>query len=180
MDEKQEYKILLEEDTIKAKVAELGKKIAEDYKGKHILAVCVLRGAVVFYSDLIRYLPADTELDFISVKSYQGTLSSGEVAMVKDLSAPVNGKHVIIIEDIVDTGVTLNYLKRLLSARMPASIAICTFLDKPERRKVELEPEYKCFTIPNEFVVGYGLDYDEKYRTLRDVAVLEPWVYTKK
>ncbi len=175
-----EYSVLIDEATIKARIKQVGEQIAADFAGKPILAVCVLRGAVVFYADLIRYLPADTGLDFISVKSYgNGTSSTGEVAMIKDLSEPVRGRHVIIIEDIVDSGITLSYLKKLLAAREPASVSICTLLDKPSRRKVELVPEYSCFQVPNEFVVGYGLDYAEKYRTLREVCVLEPWVYSK-
>ncbi len=175
-----DYTVLIDEKTVKARIAEIGKKITEDFKGKPILAVCVLRGAVVFYADLIRHLPKNTGLDFIAAKSYgSGTTSTGEVALTKDLSEPVRGRHVIIVEDIVDTGITLSYLKKLLLAREPASISVCTLLDKPSRRKVELTPEYCCFEVPNEFVVGYGLDYAEEYRTLKDVCVLEPWVYQK-
>ncbi len=176
-----DYTVLIDENTVKARIAEIGKQITEDFKGKPILAVCVLRGAVVFYADLIRHLPKDTGLDFIAAKSYgAGTISTGEVALTKDLSEPVRGRHVIIVEDIVDTGITLNYLKKLLLAREPASISVCTLLDKPSRRKVELIPEYCCFEVPNKFVVGYGLDYAEGYRTLKDVCVLEPWVYEKQ
>ncbi len=176
----QDYKVLIDEKTVKDRIAEVGAQIRKDFEGKPILAVCVLRGAVVFYADLIRHLPKTTGLDFIAAKSYgSGTTSTGEVALTKDLSEPVRGRHVIIIEDIVDTGVTLTYLKKLLLAREPASVSVCTLLDKPSRRKVELVPEYSCFTVPNEFIVGYGLDYAEEYRTLKDVCILEPWVYQK-
>lgn len=172
-------KILISQEEIKERLKEVAAQISKDYAGKDVLFVCVLRGAFIFFADLVREVKCNPEVDFIAVSSYgAGTSSSGEVKMIKDLSAPIANKHVLIVEDIVDTGITLKYLKELLAARQPASLKICTLLDKPGRRIADLHPEYSLFSIPNEFVIGYGLDYDEKYRTLKDVCILSPSEYT--
>ena len=171
-------KILVSKEDIKARVKELAEKINRDYAGEPLLVVCILRGATIFFADLFRELTGDVEVDFIAVSSYgSGASSSGEVKLLKDFSAPVAGKHLLIVEDIIDTGTTLVYLKKLLEARRPASIKLCALLDKPSRRKVELEGDYIGFEIPNEYVVGYGLDFNEKFRNLPDVCVLAPEVY---
>lgn len=173
-------KVLITEDEIRARLKEVAKQISNDYKGKDLLVVCVLRGAFIFFADLVRELTCDPEVDFIAVSSYgTGASTSGEVKMVKDINSPISNRHVLILEDIIDTGMTLNYLKELLYARQPASLRVCALLDKPERRLVDLVPEYKLFSIPNEFVVGYGLDYAERYRNLKDVCVLARHVYEK-
>ena len=173
-------KVLITKEEIAAKVKEVAARITEDYKGESVLFVCILKGSVHFYSDLTREIDLPLTMDFMSISSYgAGTTSSGEVKMLKDLDKTINGKHVIIGEDIIDSGNTLSYLKRLLSSRQPASIKICTLLDKPSRRKVDLTPDYCCFTIPDEFVVGYGLDYDELYRNEKEIYVLDPAVYSE-
>jgi hypoxanthine phosphoribosyltransferase len=181
MYEKEIEKVLIKRDEIAARLTEVAAEISRDYAGKNVLFVCVLRGAFIFFADLVREVSVNAQVDFIAVSSYgAGAESSGEVKMVKDLTTPIEGKNVIIVEDIVDTGITLKYLKRYLLTKNPASVKICTLLDKPERRKVDLVPEYKLFTVPNEFVIGYGLDYDENYRTLKDVCVLSSCVYMDK
>ena len=173
-------KVLITKEEITAKVKEVAARITEDYKGESVLFVCILKGSVHFYSDLTREIDLPLTMDFMAISSYgAGTTSSGEVKMLKDLDKTINGKHVIIVEDIIDSGNTLSYLKRLLSSRQPASIKICTLLDKPSRRKVDLTPDYCCFTIPDEFVVGYGLDYDELYRNEKEIYVLDPAVYSE-
>ena len=171
-------KILVSREDIAKRVKELAELINRDYAGKPLLVVCILRGATIFFADLFRELTGDVEVDFIAVSSYgSGATTSGEVKMLKDFSSPVAGKHLLIVEDIIDTGVTLVYLKRLLEALGPASVKLCALLDKPSRRKVELKGDYIGFEIPNEYVVGYGLDYAEKFRNLPDVCVLAPEVY---
>ena len=171
-------KILVSREDIAKRVKELAELINRDYAGKPLLVVCILRGATIFFADLFRELTGDVEVDFIAVSSYgSGATTSGEVKMLKDFSSPVAGKHLLIVEDIIDTGVTLVYLKRLLEARGPASVKLCALLAKPSRRKVELKGDYIGFEIPNEYVVGYGLDYAEKFRNLPDVCVLAPEVY---
>lgn len=171
-------KILVSREEIAKRVAELGKQISEDYKGESVTLVCTLRGASIFFADLVREIEGDVEIDFIAVSSYgAGTKSSGEVKMIKDLSEPIKDKNVIIVEDIIDTGITLCYLKKLLLARAPKSLKVCSLLDKPSRRKVDFKGDYVGFEIENEFVVGYGLDYDEKMRNFKDVCVLAPEVY---
>ena len=173
-------KVLITKEEIAEKIKEVAARITEDYKGESVLFVCILKGSVHFYSDLTREIDLPLTMDFMSISSYgAGTTSSGEVKMLKDLDKTINGKHVIIVEDIIDSGNTLSYLKRLLSSRQPASIKICTLLDKPSRRKVDLTPDYCCFTIPDEFVVGYGLDYDELYRNEKEIYVLDPAVYSE-
>ncbi|MBC7342133.1 MAG: hypoxanthine phosphoribosyltransferase [Clostridia bacterium] len=171
-------RILIGAEEIQKKVAELGQKITEDYLGKDLLVVGILKGAIIFLSDLVRHINIPLTLDFVAVTSYgTSTSSSGVVRILKDLDTPVEGRHVLIVEDIVDTGLTLRYLVRTLQARRPASIRTCTFLDKPSRRTVKMHPDYNGFEIPDVFVVGYGLDYAEKYRHLPFLAVLKPEVY---
>lgn len=173
-------KILLEEDKIKQKVHELGQQITRDYQGESILMVGILKGAMIFLADLVRHIDVPTYFDFMAVSSYgTGTISSGAVRILKDLDRSIEGKHVIIVEDIVDTGLTLQYLVENMKARRPASLKICTLLDKPSRRKVNVNIDYNGFSIPDEFVVGYGLDFSEKYRNLPYIAVLKPEIYTK-
>ncbi len=166
--------ILVQPDDLSRRVRELGRQISADYEARDLLLVGVLKGAVFFLSDLMRHIEVPCEVDFMAVASYgSSTDSSGVVRILKDLDAPLAGRHVLIVEDIVDSGLTLQYLLRNLGAREPASIEVCALLTKPERRKVALEPRYVGFEIPNRFVVGYGLDYDERYRNLPYVAVLQ-------
>lgn len=172
--------VLYTEAQLQQRVAELGAEITRDYEGEEVLMVCTLRGASIFYCDLIRHIDLDIKLDFIATSSYGlDTKSSGEVRLTKDLSTPIAGKHVIIVEDIIDSGLTLKYLKKLFEARNPKSVKICSLLDKPEGRQTELKGDYIGFEIPNAFVVGYGLDYAERYRNLPDVCVLDPRIYAK-
>ncbi len=171
-------KVLVTRDEIAKRVKELGAQISNDFVGEPITMVCTLRGASIFFADLVREMSGDIELDFISASSYgAGTKSSGEVKMIKDLSEPIRGKNVVIVEDIIDTGITLSYLTKLLKAREPKSLKVCALLDKKARREVEFEGDYIGFEIENEFVVGYGLDYNEKMRQLPDVCVLSPEAY---
>lgn len=172
--------VLLTEEQIQAKVAELGKRIAADYAGRRLTLVSVLKGSLPFMADLMRATPIPLRIDLMEVSSYGGasTESSGLVRILKDLSASIQGEEVLIVEDIIDTGLTLNYLVRYLRGKNPASLRICTLLDKPARRLVEIPVDYIGFTIPDQFVVGYGLDYGELYRNLRFVGVLRPEVYT--
>ncbi|MDD3840586.1 MAG: hypoxanthine phosphoribosyltransferase [Clostridia bacterium] len=170
--------VLISEQQLKKKVEELGKKISKDYHGRELILVGILKGAVMFYADLARCIDMPLVMDFMVVSSYgNGTESSGAVRILKDLETSIEGKHVLIIEDIVDTGLTLHYLKENLLARGPASVKICSFLDKPDRREIPVEIDYKGFEISDEFVVGYGLDYAEKYRNLPYISVLKPEVY---
>lgn len=171
---------LLSEQEIKQRVAELGAQISKDYRGKDLIMVGILKGAVIFFSDLIRTIDIPLSIDFMAISSYgASTKSTGVVRILKDLDHPIAGKHVIIVEDIVDSGMTLSFLKDNLLARGAESLAICTLLDKPERRKVEIKSDYSGFNIPNEFVVGYGLDYAEKYRNIPAIGVLKPEVYSE-
>lgn len=172
--------VLLTEEMLANKVAELGAQITRDYADKEILAIGILKGAVVFMTDLVRAIDRPVELDFMAVSSYgANTDSSGVVRILKDLDQSIEGKHVLIIEDIIDSGQTLSYLIKNLSDRKPASIQLCTLMNKPERRKVDLPVKYVGFEIPNEFVVGYGLDYAEKYRNLPFLGILKRSVYEK-
>ena len=174
-------KVLLSEDELKKIVEDLGAKITEDYKGKKLVVVSVLKGSVVFMADLMRAIKIPCSIDFMAVSSYgSGTKTSGVVKIIKDLdSEVVCGSDLLIVEDILDSGVTLEYLMKVLSARNPNSIKICTLLDKPERRKANIKADYSGAQIPDAFVVGYGLDYDEKYRNLPFVGILKPEVYEK-
>ena len=166
--------ILVQPDELSRRVRELGRQISADYAGRDLLLVGVLKGAVFFLSDLMRHIDVPCEVDFMAVASYgSATDSSGVVRILKDLDVALEDRHVLIVEDIIDSGLTLQYLLRSLGARNPASIEVCALLTKPERRKVELEPRYVGFEIPNRFVVGYGLDHAERYRNLPYVAVLE-------
>ena len=172
--------ILVTEEQIATRVKELGEMISKDYEGKDLVVICVLRGSFIFMADLVREIKIPLSTDFISVSSYgSGTSSSGVVRFLKDLDEIITDRHVLIVEDIIDTGITLKYLMENLQTRKPASIKICTLLSKPERRKVEIDVAHNGFTIPDQFAVGYGLDYSEKYRNLPFVGVLDPKVYEK-
>jgi hypoxanthine phosphoribosyltransferase len=171
--------VLLTEEQIAAKVAELGQKISADYAGHELTLVSVLKGSLPFMADLMRRITLPLRIDLMEVSSYGGasTESSGLVRILKDLSAPIEGRDVLLVEDIIDTGLTLNYLIRYLKGKNPASIKVCSLLDKPARRLVEIPLDYVGFEIPDAFVVGYGLDYGEVYRNLRFVGVLRPETY---
>lgn len=172
-------RVLLSEEEIREKVRELGGKITADYKNSNLMLVTVLKGAVVFLADLMRQIDVPAEIDFMVVSSYgSGVKSSGVVKIVKDLDVPLAGKDILIVEDILDSGLTLSYIKELLESRGPRSIRIATLLDKPSRRKVDLQADYIGFSVPDEFVIGYGLDYDEKYRNLPYIGILKPEVYS--
>jgi len=167
--------ILVQPDDLKQKVRELGGEISTDYADRDLLLVCVLKGAVFFLADLMRAITIPCEVDFMAVSSYgSATDSSGVVRILKDLDRPIAGRHVLIVEDIVDSGLTLQYLLRNLGAREPASLEVCALLTKPERRKVELPTRYVGFEIPDKFAIGYGLDHGELYRNLPYVAALAP------
>lgn len=176
----EEVDILYSREQISAKVKELGLRISQDYKGKDLLVIGVLKGAFVFMADLIREIDLPLELDFISVSSYgASTMSSGEVRIVKDLDYPLEGKDVLLVEDIIDTGLTLNYIREIFKKRNPRSVKICCLLDKPSRRESPVRAEYVGFSIEDHFVVGYGLDYAGKYRNYPAVCILKPAVYEK-
>ena len=178
--EKDIAKVLLSEEQIQNRVREMGAQIARDYEGKNPAMVCILKGAVMFYTDLLRAIPIKLTMDFMAVSSYgKHTKSSGEVEIRKDLSTSIENRHVIIVEDIIDSGFTLTYLTRMLAARGAASIKVCTLLDKPSRRApgITLKSDYSGFVVGDEFVVGYGLDYAEAYRNLPYIGVLKPEVY---
>lgn len=166
--------VLVKEEYIQQKIVEIGKKISEDYKGKDLLIIGVLKGAFVFMADLIRCIDIPVEVDFMAVSSYgDSTKSSGVVRILKDLDKPIDNKEILIVEDIIDTGLTLNYLVNNLESRGAKNVEICTLLDKPERRKIEMKIKYKGFDIPDEFVIGYGIDYAEKYRNLKEICILK-------
>ena len=172
--------ILLSEEQIHTRVRELGAEISRDYAGKEPLFVGVLKGCFVFMADLMRHVSIPCSMDFMAVSSYKGgTSSTGAVEIQKDLGQNIEGRHIIIIEDILDSGNTLNYLQSYLMTRKPASITIATLMDKPSRRTAPVYAKYSCFEVPDEFVVGYGLDYDELYRNLPFIGVLKPEIYTK-
>ena len=173
-------RILLSEEQIKARVAEIGRQITMDYEGKKPLLVSVLKGSVIFMADLMRAIDVDCEIDFMSVSSYgRSKSSSGVVRILKDLDHDITGKHIIVVEDILDSGLTLSYILDMLKSRGAASLRLCTLLDKPERRRVSVAVDYSGFTVPDDFVVGYGLDYGETYRNLPYIGILKPEVYTK-
>lgn len=172
--------ILITREEIDEAIKKLGETITRDYAGKEPVMIGILKGAVLFFSDLIREIDLPLKTEFMAISSYgSSTKTSGVVRILKDLDRDILGQDVLIVEDIVDTGLTLSYLKRALLERSPASIRIVTLLDKPSRRRVELTPDYSCFLIPDAFVVGYGLDYDEKYRNLPDIGILHPRIYSK-
>ncbi len=174
-------RILVPGRDIEAKVAELGWKISRDYAGKHLLTVGILKGSTIFMADLVRAVSIPVSFDFMAVASYgPSSSSSGVVRILKDLDESIEDQDVLLIEDIVDTGLTLNYLLETLRTRNPASLRVCVLLDKPDRRRVEVPIDYLGFEIPDEFVVGYGLDYNGRYRNLPDVWVLKPEVYLKE
>lgn len=171
-------KIFITETEIAVRVKEIAARINQDFEGESMVVVCILRGSCYFFADLTRELKSFVNLEFMSVSSYNnGTSSSGEVRIIKDLSCAIEGKNVIIVEDIIDTGYTLSYLKRILLERRPKSLKICTLLDKPSRRKVDIEGDYVGFEVPNEFVVGYGLDFNQDYRNLPYIGVLKKEIY---
>lgn len=173
-------KVLLSQEQIKNIVLELGKRISHDYKDKNLMLISILKGSIVFMSELMRTITINCQIDFLAVSSYgNSTKTSGEVKIIKDLDVSLEGFDVLIVEDILDSGMTLNYVMNLLKNRNPNSINICTLLDKPSRREVEVEAKYIGCEIPNEFVVGYGLDYAEKYRNLPFVGVLKPNIYSE-
>ena len=172
--------ILISEEQIKNRIRELGEILTEEYKDKNPIVVGVLKGVAVFYSDMIRQIKVPCQMDFMWISSYDGTVSTGKMNVKQDLSQDIKGRHVLILEDIFDTGNSLSFVHAHLMKKEPASLKICTLLDKPERRKpgVTLQADYVGFTIPNEFVVGYGLDYDEYYRNLPYIGIMKPEAYT--
>lgn len=172
-------KILFTKEELETRIGELAAKLDSDYAGKNPLMICILKGSVFFYTALLQKMTIPLELDFMAVSSYGNTTrSSGEVKIVKDLDKTVEGRDIIIVEDIVDSGFTLTYLKRLLFSRRPDSIKVCTLLDKVEKREVPFTPEYKCFDVGDEFVVGFGLDYAQQYRNLPLIGVLKKEIYS--
>ena len=167
--------VLIDEDTLRGRIVELGAEISADYEGRDLLLVGVLKGAIFFISDLMRELTVPCEIDFMAISSYgAATDSSGVVRILKDLDANIAGRDVLVVEDIIDSGLTLSYLMRSLKARKPASLEICALLTKPERREIDVPVKFVGFEIPNKFVIGYGLDFAERYRNLPFVAVLHP------
>ena len=172
--------ILISEKEIHDKVAAVGRQISRDFADKDPIFVGVLKGCFIFMADLMRSVDIRCSMDFMAVSSYSGTTSTGAVKINKDLSEDVQGRHIIIVEDILDSGVTLNYLRSFLLQRDPASISIATLMDKPARRKAPVYADYSCFEVPDAFVVGYGLDYNERYRNLPYIGVLKPEVYASE
>ena len=173
-------RILISKDELSQRVKELGAQITKDFEGEEVIVVGVLKGSVLFMTDLIREIDLPMDIDFMVVSSYEGsTVSSGNVKIIKDVNIDVAGKNVIIVEDIIDSGRTMHSLRELFQVRDCKEFKICTLLDKKERRKIEIDADYVGFDVPNEFVVGYGLDYDGKYRNLEDIGVLKPEIYTK-
>ena len=171
--------VLYTEDQIQSRLAELAAAIEKDYEGKEILLVGVLKGAVMVMADLARHFGRHVEMDWMAISSYgSGTKSSGVVRILKDLDTDINGRHVLVVEDIIDTGLTLSWLVSNLASRGPASVEICTLLRKPEAQQMSVDVRYVGYDIPNEFVVGYGLDFDEKYRNLRSIGTLAPHIYS--
>ena len=170
---KETTRILIPEDKIEERIAQLGEQISKDYEGEQVHLIGILKGSIFFICELAKKISIPVTMDFMSVSSYgAGTKSTGVVKLIKDLDEPIEGKHVLVVEDIIDSGHTLHYLLNNLSSRGPASIRLCTLLDKPERREVDVEVDYQGFRIPDEFVIGYGLDYDQRYRNLPYIGVL--------
>lgn len=173
-------RVLISEEELQKRIGELGQQLAKDYDGKDPIFVGVLKGVVNFFTDMVRATPIRCQYEFMAVSSYGGgTSTSGNVKMLKDVSCNIKGRHVVILEDIIDSGLTLKFVAEHLRSMEPASLKICALLDKPERRKVDIFADYVGFTIPNEFVVGFGLDYQEFYRNLPFIGVLKPEVYSK-
>ena len=179
--EKDIQSVLLTQEQIQNRIAELGEVLTAEYAGKNPVIVGVLKGVVVFYADMVRQIKTPCQMDFMWLSSYVGTDSTGKMLVRQDVTADITGRHVLILEDIFDTGNSLSFTVEHLKAKNPASLKICTLLDKPERRKsgITLQADYVGFTIPNEFVVGYGLDYNEQYRNLPFIGILKPEVYEK-
>lgn len=171
-------KILISEEEIKEICKRLGEEISRDYKGKKLLLVSVLKGAVVFMADIMRNITCDCEIDFLAVSSYSGTKTTGVVKFKKDMDVDPEGRDILIVEDILDSGVTLSYLKQVLLQRNAASLKVCAFLDKPANRKADIQADYVGKVVPDEFIIGYGLDYNEKYRNLPYVGILKREVYS--
>lgn len=176
--EKDIERVLISAEELEAHVAEIGAQISRDFEGKDPIFIGVLKGCFIFMADLMRHVTINCSMDFMAVSSYSGTTSTGAVKINKDLSEDIEGRHIIIVEDILDSGVTLNYLKNFLMVRKPASISIATLMDKPARRKADVYADYSCFEIPDAFVVGYGLDYNERYRNLPYIGVLKSEIYS--
>jgi hypoxanthine phosphoribosyltransferase len=173
-------RVLIDEATLQRRVKELGQMITEAFAGRDLLLISVLKGSIIFMADLVRAISIPHEIDFMATSSYgAGTTSSGVVRILKDLNAPIEGRNVVLVEDIIDSGHTLDYLLRILRERQPASLRIVALLDKPERREVAIHVDWTGFSIPNDFVVGYGLDYNEIYRNLPYIGVLKPSIYTQ-
>ncbi|NLL92182.1 MAG: hypoxanthine phosphoribosyltransferase [Ruminococcaceae bacterium] len=170
-------KVLISSEEISKRIEEIGKQISRDYEGKDLLMVSVLKGSFIFMSDLVRSVDIPLEVDFMMVSSYVGQVSSGAVKIVKDLDIPLENKDILIVEDILDSGRTLEYISSVLRVRNPNSIKICTLLDKPSRRIANIKADYIGFEVPDEFVVGYGLDFNEKYRNLKYIGLLKPEIY---
>ena len=171
-------RVLLSEEQIAARIKEVAKKMDEDYQGKEPIAICILKGSVVFFTDLIRAMKTPVSVEFMKVSSYgAGTTSSGKLSVSLDIMSNIQGKDVLIVEDIIDSGHTMYALKQMLQTRNPASLRIVTLLDKPARRVADISADYTCFEIEDEFVIGYGLDYAERYRDLPYVGILSRWVY---
>ena len=171
--------ILITEEQIQSRIRELGRELTREYEGKNPVIVGVLKGVVIFYADMVRQIRVPCQMDFMWLSSYQGTCSTGGMVVKRDVTVDIQDRHVLILEDIYDTGNSLDFTYRHLQSKHPASLKICTLLDKPERRKpgITLKPDYVGYTVPNEFVVGYGLDYNEHYRNLPYIGVLKPEVY---
>ncbi len=170
--------VLITAEEIEEKVSEMGKAISRDFEGKDPIFVGVLKGCFIFMADLMRHVSIDCSMDFMAVSSYSGTNSTGAVKINKDLNGLIENRHLILVEDILDSGVTLNYLKNYLMVRRPASISVATLMDKPSRRKADIYADYSCFEVPDAFVVGYGLDYNERYRNLPYIGILKPEIYS--
>ncbi len=168
------FEVLIPHERIQQRVAELGRQITQDYAGRSLVMVGVLKGSFMFLADLIRHIDLPLRIEFIGTKSYEGTTSTGQVQLTKDLDRPIQDEDVLLVEDIIDTGLTLNYLKHVLEQRVPRSLKTVAFLDKPSRRRIDVQGDYVGFTIEDRFVIGYGLDYDQRYRNLRDLCVLLP------
>lgn len=172
--------ILYSEELLRSRVRDLGKKITEDYSGKDLIVIGLLKGSFIFLSDLTRCMALDCDIEFMVVSSYgSSTTSSGNIKINLDLRADLTGKHVLIVEDILDTGATLFFIRNLIRLRGPESVKICTLLDKPSRRKADISADYVGFEVPDKFIIGYGLDYGEKYRNLPYIGVLKPEIYSE-